>query len=99
MMDSLVIGPFHIDFTAEGAIFRTQDQSDQHTLTYAECYQLFEALYQNRYELYRLSHNDSKRPGDASTYVVNGLTYTIDDSSVAVAGWERSKDEENSPEK
>lgn len=98
-MDSLVIGPFQIDFTPDGVAFRTPDQSDQHMLTYAECYQLLALLYQNRDELYRLSHEERKRVGEAATYVVGGLTYTIDDSSVAVAGWERLEDEEELPGK
>lgn len=94
-MDSWVIGPFHIDFTPEGVTFRAPEESDHHVLTYAECYQLLGLLYQNRDELYRLSHEERKRTGDASTYMVGGLTYTIDDSSVAVAGWERLEDEED----
>lgn len=96
-MDNLVLGPFQIDFTAEGVEFRTRDQSDQHTLTYAQCYQLLAALYQNRDELYRLSHKESKQAGESSTYVVGGLTYTIDDTSVGVAGWERLEDEQGPP--
>src|SRR5947209_2871048 len=97
VIDSLVIGPFQIDFTPDGVNFRTLDQSDQHTLTYADCYQLLAALYQNRDELYRLSHNESKQPGGSSTYVVGELTYTIDDTSVTVAGWERLEGEHDPP--
>ena len=94
-MDNLVIGPFEIDFTPDGVNFRTRDQSDQHTLTYSQCYQLLAALYQNRDELYRLSHTESKQAGESSTYVVGELTYTIDDTSVAVAGWERWEGEQD----
>ena len=96
-MDNLEIGPFQIDFTPDGVNFRTRDQSDQHTLTYSQCYQPLAALYQNRDELYRLSHIEGKQAGESSTYVVGELTYTIDDTSVAVAGWERLEREQDPP--
>ena len=58
-------------------------------MNYKECYELFAVLYERRADLYKLSHQDSKSPEDASTYVLNDLTYTVDAHSVAVAGWQR----------
>ena len=96
-MNDMVIGPFRIDFTRDGVIFHTADAADTHTLTYGECYQLWAVLYQRRDALYQLSHRDDQREGPP-TYVYNDVTYVINDDSIAVAGWERTKEEDRRQE-
>jgi hypothetical protein len=98
-MDSIVIGPFHIDFTADGAVFRTTQPTEHNILTYTECYQLLAALYQRRDDLYQLAHTGKQQTDDTQAQTLNGLTYTIDDYSVAVAGWERLEDAEEPSQK
>ncbi len=92
-MDDLVIGPFSIDFTPGGVIFRTSDQADSYSLTYSECYQLLAMLYQRRDELYKLSQRKDQPAERPPTYVYNEVTYVINDDSISVAGWERVKEE------
>lgn len=98
-MDSIVIGPFHIDFTADGVVFRTSQPSEHNTLTYTECYALLAALYQRRDELYKVAHTDKQQTDDTQAQTLNGLTYTIDDYSVAVAGWELPEEAEKPSQK
>lgn len=98
-MDSIVIGPFHIDFTTDGMVFRTSQPSEHNTLTYTECYALLAALYQRRDELYKLAHTDKQQTDDTQAQTLNGLTYTIDDYSVAVAGWELPEEAEKPSQK
>lgn len=91
-MDSIMIGPFRIVFTPEGVEFHTSYQAGSYRLTYTECYKLLAALYQRREELYRLTYRDKEQSEDMPIYVVNDLTYTIDDTSLSVAGWEGGKE-------
>lgn len=98
-MDSIVIGPFHIDFTADGVVFRATQPSERTTLTYTECYALLAALYQRRDELYKLAHTGKQQTDDTQAQTLNGLTYTIDDYSVAVAGWELPEEAEEASQK
>lgn len=97
-MDSIEIGPFHIAFAPDSVEFRTSHPSERNTLTYMECYKLLAALYQRREALYKLSHEGKQQTEDTQAQALNGLTYTIDDISVAVAGWGNLEDtEEPSP--
>ncbi len=98
-MNSIVIGPFHIDFTAEGVVFGTTQPSEHNTLTYTECYALLAALYHRRDDLYKLAHTGKQQTDDTQAQTLNGLTYTIDDYSVAVAGWELPKEAEEPSQK
>ena len=93
-MSDHVIGPFHIDFTPDGVTFHTTDASNTHTLTYAECYQLLATLYQRRDALYQLSHLNGQHTEGPPTYVYNNVTYVINDDSISVSAWERTKHEE-----
>ena len=98
-MDDIDIGPFHIDFTPEGVEFLATQSSERNTLTYMECYKLLAELYQRREALYKLSHEGNQQTGDTQAQTLNGLTYTIDDISVSVAGWEKLEDTEEPPQK
>ena len=98
-MDSIVIGPFHIDFTEDGAVFQTTQPSEDNALTYTECYALLAALYHRRDDLYKLAHTGKQQTDDTEAQTLNGLTYTIDDYSVAVAGWELPKEAEEPTQK
>jgi len=98
-MDSIEIGPFHIDFTPEGVEYLTTHPSERNTLTYMECYKLLAALYQRREALYKLSHEGKQQTEDTQAQALNGLTYTIDDISVSVAGWGNLEDAEEPSQK
>ena len=98
-MNSIVIGPFHIDFTEDGVEFGTTQQSEHNTLTYTECYALLAALYHRRDDLYRLAHTGKQQTDDTRAQTLNDLTYTIDDYSVAVAGWELPEEAEDPSQK
>jgi hypothetical protein len=98
-MDSIEIGPFHIAFALDGVEFRTPHPSERNTLTYMECYKLLAELYQRREALYKLSHEGKQQTEDTQAQALNGLTYTIDDISVSVAGWDNLEDAKEPPQK
>ena len=98
-MDSIEIGPFHIVFAPDGVEFRTHHPPERNTLTYMECYKLLAELYQRREALYKLSHEGKQQTEDTQAQALNGLTYTIDDISVSVAGWGNLEDAEEPSQK
>ncbi len=84
------IGPFAITFTPDGVELHTSQQTDHSVLSYTECYQLLETLYQRREELYRKMFNESYESEGAPPQFIDDLriTYTVNDESLAVASWD-----------
>jgi hypothetical protein len=89
-MEDMLIGPLAITFGADGVEFRTLQQEESFTLSYTECYKLFEVLYQRREDLYRWMSSEQQTEGPVPLHLEEpNITYTVNDESLSVSSWEK----------
>ena len=88
-MEDTIVGPFGITFGADDVEFRTLQQAESYTLSYTECYKLFEVLYQRREDLYRRMSSEQQTEGPIPLHLDEpNITYTVNDESLSVSSWE-----------
>jgi len=79
-----------ITFGADDVEFRMLQQAESYTLSYSECYKLFEVLYQRREDLYRRMSREQQTEGPTPLHLEEpNITYTVNDESLSVSSWEK----------